>query len=56
MRRKRKEELMNLQGLFMNLLYGIYILDTSSKEIKRDDYSVIYVKPTRRKKKGSDCK
>ena len=40
----------------MNLLYGIYILDTSSKGIKRDDYSAIYVKPTRKKKKGADRK
>ena len=57
----------------MNILYGIYsfFLDTSSKGIKRSDYSVIYVKlkregernynviyvkPMRRKKNGSDRK
>ena len=42
----------------MNLLYGIYIyvLDTSSKGIKKGDYSVIYVKAMRRKKNGSDYK
>ena len=42
----------------MNLLYGIYIyvLDTSNTGIKKGDYSVIYVKAMRRKKKGSDCK
>ena len=34
----------------------IYVLDTSSKGIKKGDYSVIYVKAMRRKKKGSDCK
>ena len=57
----------------MNILYGIYsfFLDTSSKGIKRSDYSMIYVKlnregernynmiyvkPMRRKKNGSDRK
>ena len=49
----------------------IYVLDTSSKGIKRSDhsviyvklkregernYNVIYVKAMRRKKNGSDCK
>ena len=34
----------------------IYILDTSSKGIKKGDYSVIYEKSMRRKKNGFDCK